>query len=414
MIPSLGSLDDSRYAWIVVAASFLMMVLGNGVLFLLVVSMKDIATSFDWPRSIPSLAYSLQFIGGGLGGIVMGWWLDKAGMGKPAMIGAVMVGIGAMLTSIVETAWQFCLVYGVVIGLFGHASLFAPLVANATRWFVRRRGIAVGLVTSGQSVAGALWPPVFEYGLGTLGWRDTYLVYGIASILVMVPLALLFRRSPGGRASRRNGGRGVPDERVPGLAMSPRTLMALLCTAIVGCCVAMSLPLAHIKSHATDVGIAPMEAATVLSVLLAASFVSRALICGLMIEWIGALKTLFVFSFLQAATLGLLPFLEGAGALMVTAAIFGLGFGGIAPAYPVIIREFLPEHWAGRCMGIVVLFGTFGMAIGGWIGGFGFDLTQSYHAPFLLGVAFNAVNLAVIGYLVSATRPPMPVPAPAV
>lgn len=413
MIRFLGSLDDRRYAWIVVAASFLMLVLGNGALFLLVVSMKDIAASFGWPRTVPSLAFSLLFMGGGLGGILMGWWLDKAGMGKPALVGAVMVGAGAMLTSIVESAWQFYLVYGVVIGLFGQAALYVPLVANTTRWFVRKRGIAVGLVTSGQSVAGTIWPPIFELGLGSMGWRDTYLVYGLASIAVMVPLSLLFRRPPGSRAvAGIPTQRALPD-RLPDLNMSPRTLLTLLCVAIVGCCVSMSLPIAHIKSHATDIGIAPMQAASVLSVLLAASFISRALVSGLMIEWIGALRTLFLFSLIQTTTLGVLPFLDGLGTLMITAAIFGIGFGGIAPTYPVIIRDFFPEHRAGRNTGIVVLFGTFGMAIGGWIGGIGFDLTQGYHAPFLIGVAFNAANLAVVGYLISATRPPSLVPVSA-
>ncbi len=405
-----GRLSDSRYAWIVVAASFLMLVLGNGALFLLVVSMKDIAASFGWPRSVPSLAYSLQFIGGGVGGIVMGWWLDRAGMGWPALVGAIMIGTGAVLVSMVASAWEFYLVYGLVIGLLGQAALYVPLVANATRWFVRRRGIAVGLVTSGQSVAGTLWPPLFEYGLATWGWRDTYLLYGLASMAVMVPLSFLLRRSPRPLAASGTSAKAIMPGPQPA---DPRTVMVLLCIAIVGCCVSMSLPIAHIKSHATDVGIAPMEAASILSTLLAASFVSRAVVCGLMIEWIGALKTLFVFSFIQTATLGLLPFLEGSASLMIMAALFGFGFGGIAPTYPVIIRETLPEQWTGRCTGIVVLFGTFGMAIGGWFGGIGFDVTGSYHAPFLAGVAFNAANLVVIGYLIATLRPSPPVLAPA-
>ena len=412
MIRYLGRLSDSRYAWIVVAASFLMLVLGNGALFLLVVSMKDIAASFGWPRSVPSLAYSLLFIGGGVGGIVMGWWLDRAGMGWPALVGAVMIGTGAVLVSMVADEWEFYLVYGLVIGLLGQAALYVPLVANATRWFVRRRGIAVGLVTSGQSVAGALWPPLFEYGLATWGWRDTYLVYGVASMAVMVPLSFLLRRSPRPLAPSGTSAEAMAPGHGPS-PVGPRAVMVLLCIAIVGCCVSMSLPIAHIKSHATDVGVAPMEAASILSALLAASFVSRALVCGLMIEWIGALKTLFVFSFIQTATLGLLPFLEGSASLMMTAAIFGVGFGGIAPTYPVVIRETLPEQWTGRCTGIVVLFGTFGMAIGGWLGGIGFDATGTYHAPFLAGVAFNAVNLVVIGWLIAALRPPPPVMAPA-
>ena len=408
MIGRIRSLDDRQYAWVVVAVSFLMMAIGNGALFLLVVAMKDIAASFGWPRTIPSTAFALLFVGGGLGGIVMGWWLDKAGMGRPAMIGALMIGIGAMLISVVENAWQFFLVYGLVIGpLFGHAAMFTPLVANTTRWFVRKRGIAVGLVTSGQSVAGVVWPPVFEYGLATVGWRDCYLLFGLFGLATMVPLSLMLRRRPGSRGhdSRAASPQDIPDE-APILQIEPRTLMALLCAAIFCCCVSMSLPLGHIRSYATDVGIAPMQAATVLSILLAASFVSRALVSGLLIERIGALRTLFLFSLIQAAAVGLLPFLDGFAVLAVTAAVFGFGYGGIGPAYPVIVRDFLPERWAGRCTGIVILFGTFGMAFGGWVGGAGFDLTGGYGAPFLLGVAFNAVNLAIVAWLISATARP--------
>ena len=104
-----------------------------------------------------------------------------------------MIGAGAILVSIVDSAWQFLTVYGLVIGLFGNAALFSPLVANVTRWFARYRGVAVGLVTAGQSVAGAAWPPLFEYGLGAIGWRDTYLVYGLFGVAAMTPLSFLLR-----------------------------------------------------------------------------------------------------------------------------------------------------------------------------------------------------------------------------
>ncbi len=409
MIRRLRSLDDRRYAWVVVAASFLMLVIGNGALFLLVVAMKDIAASFDWPRTVPSTAYSLQFIGGGLGGVAMGWWLDRTGMGRPALVGALMIGAGAILVSIVDSAWQFLTVYGLVIGLFGNAALFSPLVANVTRWFARYRGVAVGLVTAGQSVAGAAWPPLFEYGLGAIGWRDTYLVYGLFGVAAMTPLSFLLRRPPPPpRPAPGASGAAVVGLNVSLPRLRPGALMALLCAAIFGCCVAMSLPLAHLKSHATDIGIAPMQAATVLSVLLAGSFLARAVASGLMIEWIGGLRTLFLFSLLQAATLGLLPFAEGLGTVLALAAAFGFGYGGIAPAYPVIVREFLSERWAGRGLGVVILFGTFGMAAGGWIGGVGFDTTGGYRWPFLIGVAFNAVNLGVVAYLIGAARGPAP------
>ena len=251
---------------------------------------------------------------------------------------------------------------------------------------------------------------MFEYGLGTIGWRDTYLVYGLFGIAAMTPLALLLRRPPPPPGPT---GAAAADRAAPVSRIRPGTLMALLCAAIFGCCVAMSLPLAHLKSHVTDIGIAPMHAAVALSVLLAGSFVARAIASGLTIEWIGGLRTLFLFSSLQAATLGLLPVVEDFGTILVLAAVFGFGYGGIAPAYPVIVREFLPERWAGRCLGVVILFGTFGMAAGGWIGGVGFDATGGYLRPFLVGVAFNVVNLAIVAFLIGATRGSAPVLAAA-
>ena len=405
MSPAFRDRIDRTYALVVVAASLLMLLVANGAMFLLIVAMKDMAASFDWPRSVPSTAYSLQFVGGGLGGIVMGWWLDRAGMGKPALLGAFTIGTGAVLVGLVSSPLELWAVYGIVIGLVGNACMFSPLVTNVTLWFDRHRGLAVGLVTSGQSLAGFLWPPVFELGLGSVGWRGTYLLYGAFALVTMVPMALLLRRRPGPRPRRATGAGGAGVERdAPVLHMRPNTLLALLCCAIVGCCVAMSLPLAHLKSHATDIGIAPMEAATVLSVLLGGSFVARAIVAGPLIGRIGALRTLFAFSSLQAVTLLLLPLLDGLAAIYLVAAIFGFGYGGIGPTYPIIVRDFLPERRAGRYTATIIMFGTFGMAIGGWVGGFGFDLTGAYVTAFLVGVGFNLVNLAIVGFLVGATR----------
>ena len=406
MSSSMRARIDRHYALIVAAVSLLMLFVANGAMFLLIVAMKDMAASFGWPRSVPSTAYSLQFVGGGLGGIAMGWWLDRAGMGKPALLGAVTIGSGAVLVSQISSPIELWAVYGILIGLVGSATMFAPIVTNVTRWFDRHRGTAVGIVTSGQSLAGFLWPPIFELGLGSVGWRGTYLLYGLFAIVTMVPLSFVLRRRPPLAVAPSAARRAELARRAPVMHLRPVTLLALLCSAIVGCCIAMSLPLAHLKSHATDIGIGAMEAASVLSVLLAGSFVARALVSGPLIARIGALPTLFAFSSLQAATLALLPFVEGLAALYVVAGLFGFGYGGIGPAYPVIVREFLPEARAGRYTATVIMFGTFGMAIGGWLGGFGFDLTGGYATAFLVGVGFNLVNLAIVGFLIAATRRP--------
>ena len=399
--------DPRRYRWYVLAASVLMLLMANGAMFLIIVAMVDMADSFGWPRSVPATAYSLQFIGGGLGGIVMGWWLDRAGMGKPALLGAVMMGGGAMAVSVVTTQWQLWAVFGVMIGLLGNATMFAPLMANITRWFERSRGMAVGIVASGQSLAGFLWPPIFQTGLAEIGWRQTFLYYGIVAIAVMVPLSLVLKRNPPpvdrAAAARAEAGQ---DRSATIYRLRSNTLLALLCCAIVGCCTAMSLPFGHLKSYATDIGIAPMQAATLLSVMLLASFVARAIVAGLLIGRYGALKALFAFSTLQGVMLTILPFTEGLAGFYVVAAMFGLGYGGIGPCYPVVVREYLPERRAGKYTAIVIMFGTFGMALGGWLGGLGFDLTGSYRAAFLIGTGFNIANLAIVGFLIGLTRTP--------
>ena len=397
--------DPRRYRWYVLAASVLMLLMANGAMFLIVVAMADIADSFGWPRSVPSTAYAMQFVGGGLGGIVMGWWLDRAGMGKPALLGAIMIGSGGILASMVTNRWELWAIYGGMIGLMGNATMFAPLMANITRWFDRNRGMAVGLVASGQSLAGFLWPPIFEIGLVEIGWRATFLYYGIAGIAVMVPLSLVLRRQPPPidrqAEAREHASR---DHSATIYRLKPNSLLALLCCAIVGCCIAMSLPLAHLKVHATDIGIAPIEAATLLSVMLLASFVARALVAGLLIGRYGSLKALFIFSTIQVVMLTILPFTQGLMGLYVVAALFGFGYGGIGPCYPVVVRDYLPERRAGRYTAIVIMFGTFGMALGGWLGGFGFDLTGNYTAAFLAGSGFNVANLLIIGFLIGLTR----------
>ena len=335
-------------------------------------------------------------------------------MGKPAMLGAIMIGLGSIVAGMVTSQWELWATYGIMIGLLGNATMFAPLMANITRWFDHNRGMAVGLVASGQSLAGFLWPPIFEFGLAEVGWRDTFLYYGIAGIAVMVPLSLVLRRNPppiDHLAQART--RGEHDRGAAIYRLRPNSLVALLCCAIVGCCIAMSLPLAHLKIYATDIGIAPMRAASLLSVMLLASFIARALVAGILIGRFGSLKALFIFSALQAVMLTALPFTHGLMGLYVVAALFGFGYGGIGPCYPVVVREFLPERRAGRYTAIVIMFGTFGMALGGWLGGFGFDLTGNYRAAFLAGTGFNLANLAIVGFLIGLTRTPSLRPVPA-
>ncbi len=399
-----ASTSAVRLRYAVLAASLVFMLIGTGSIYFLVVALKLITAEFDWPRAVPSTAYALQYLGGGVGGIFMGYCLDKFGMGIPALFGAVMIGLGAVATSYVTSPWELYLIYGVMMGFLGRAALFSPLTANITRWFVHNKSMAVGIVGSGQALSGALWPPVFQYFFDTIGWRKTAIWYGIFVLVTMLPMVMLLRIKPPAAEPVRPAGSPLGSDQRSLRGMSPLRMQIMLSFASIGCCVAMSLPLAHIVSHVSDLGYEGSQGATVLSVMLACAAFSSFFGVGFLGGRFGGLKAIFIFSTAQAVFLAAFAFVDSLTAVYLTAVLFGLGYGGILPCYPVIIREYLPAAEVGRRTGVVILFAGGGMALGSWLGGTMFDLTGSYNAAFLIGSAFNLANLTIIATLIYETR----------
>ncbi len=390
-------LIDSRAAWAIAAAQVGLITMAMGSSYLLWVGLKPIALDFDWPREVPSLANALQMIGTGLGGIVMGRWFDRAGLLGPLVAGTLGVGGGAILTGFVTSAWQLHAVNFLLVGFIGNGAMFAPLLTNTTRWFERRRGLAVAVVASGQGLAGAIWPPLFRYGIDTIGWRDTYLIYGLLSLAVMVPLVA--RRAPAISAQQLLG--ALPGATVAGL---PRYMPhALLCAGILTCCVAMAVPLVHIVAHVSDLGMDPARGAELLAFILALSFFSRIAI-GVLADKAGAFVSLLVGSALQAAGLALFAFADGLGGLFLAALLFGAGFGGLIPCYTVAARALYRPEDVGWRIGVIYFAGSIGMAVGGWMAGVVFDLYGGYAVAFELALAFNLANLLVLGMLAGAVR----------
>ncbi|MSO93704.1 MAG: MFS transporter [Rhodospirillales bacterium] len=406
-----------RYRFLVLLASFLLMMMGAGTTYLLVVTLKSIAQDFGWPRTIPSLAYSAQLIGSGMGGMLMGYWLDRAGMGWPALVGAICFGLGAIWVSFIDDYWQLYLAYGFAIGLLGQGSLLAPLTANIMRWFDHRRGLAAGVVVSGQSLAGVLWPPTFRHFSESVGWRSTYFWFGVFALCLMVPVSLVMQRRPPAPApapakpapAAASSGPAVADaQRRP---MSPNLFQVVLSAAAFCCCVAMAVPAVHLIAHATDLGHSTVRAAELLSVALAMSLFTRLALLDFLTRKIGGLATLFVCSAAQSVALVGLAFVDSLTALYLVALFFGLGYGGIIPCYPVIVREHLPAREIGMRTGAVLLFATTGMAVGGAFGGLIFDVTRHYATAFLIGAAFNAANLAIVAILIRRMSGPWPLSA---
>ena len=371
-----------------------------------IVALPAVQAEFSVARSAASLPYTMTMICFGVGGILMGRLSDRVGIVTPVVGGALSLGLGYAAASQATSLWQFALAQGLLVGIAGSAT-FAPLIADTSLWFTRRRGIAVSIIASGSYVAGTVWPPIVQHLIEGVGWRRAYLAVGAFCVLSMLPLALALRR-PSPRLLASAGTPQLAALSSRPLGMSPASLQTLLIIAGLSCCVAMSMPQVHIVAYCADLGHGAARGAEMLSLMLGFGVVSR-LLSGWICDRIGGRATLLLGSSLQALALVLfLPF-QGLVSLYVLSALFGLVQGGIVPAYAVIVREFFPPGEAGVRVGTVLMATVFGMALGGWLSGVIFDLTGSYQAAFVNGIAWNLLNVGIaVGLL---RRPATPLTA---
>ncbi len=392
---------ESTYAWLRLAASLALMTIGGAGMYGMAVALAPVQAEFGASRGFASLPYTLTMLGFGIGGILMGRLADRFGVVAPVIVGAFGLGGGFILAGSAPNLVVFSLAHGLLIGLLGCSTTFAPLVADTSLWFSRRRGIAVAIVASGNYAAGAVWPPVLQYFFDTIGWRNTYMGVGVFCTATMLLLALALRRRPpvleGFSEIRAIAGNAAR------LGLSPNALMVLLVIAGVACCVAMSMPQVHIVAYCGDLGYGAARGAEMLSLMLGFGIISR-LASGWICDRIGGLRTLLLGSFLQGvALLMFLPF-DGLVSLYVVSAMFGLFQGGIVPSYAIIVREYFPLREVGVRTGIVLMATLFGMALGGWMSGAIFDMTGSYRAAFMNGIAWNLLNLTIASWLLMRGR----------
>ncbi|NVO04970.1 MAG: MFS transporter [Rhodoferax sp.] len=398
---------ESAYAWLRLLVSLALMTIGGSGMYGITVVLPRIQQEFGVGRSDASLPYALTLVGFGLGGILMGRLADRFGVMLPVLLGGVCLGSGFLMAGAAQSLWQFNLAQGLLIGLLGTSATFAPLVADTSQWFTRRRGIALAICMSGNYVAGAIWPPVTQHLVELWGWRAAYTAIGTFCFASILPLAwVLKRRAPlllqtPTSAATGSAPRVAVSERPLGL--NPNLLTGLLSVAGLSCCVAMSMPQVHIVAYCTDLGFGATQGAQMLSLMLGAGIVSR-LVSGWISDHLGGLRTLLIGALLQLLALTLfLPF-KGLVPLYVISGLFGLFQGGIVPCYALIVREYFTPQQAGARVGTVLMATLFGMALGGWMSGAIFDWTGSYRAAFLNGIGFNLLNVAVVVFLLRRAR----------
>ena len=396
--PADPSVIDSRQAAWRLVITLGLVVLGNSSMYVVSVVLPAVQAEFGIGRADASLPYTLMMVCLGIGGIWTGRLADRHGLMPVLCVGAVAVCGGFVWAGLSGSIWGFGLAHG-LMGLIGSSATFAPLMADTALWWNRRRGIAVAICASGNYIAGALWPPIVQHGIETIGWRSTYMLLGMVCGLGMMALALRMRqRAPMVSLAPAGAATAAPVDRSRPFGLPPAHAQLLLCMAGVACCVAMAMPQVHIVAYCTDLGFGAARGAEMLSRMLACGIVSR-LVSGVICDRIGGIRTLLLGSALQGVALVLfLPF-DGLVPLYVISAMFGLFQGGIVPSYAIIVREYFAPQEAGARVGAVIMATLLGMALGGWMSGWIFDVTGSYQAAFINGMAWNLLNLSIVGWL---------------
>ncbi len=397
---------DSSYSWLRLGLSLVLSTVAGIGLWSFVVALPVIQADFGAMRADASLPYTFLTFGFAVGGVFMGKIADRYGITVPATIGAFLLGIGYVACSYSVSLWQLALAHGFLIG-FGSSTTFAPLIADISHWFLRRRGIAVAICACGNYLAGTIWSPVVQHFIELYGWRSTHFGIGIFCVLAMVPLAFMLRRRPSRQTAAANEQTMVTQGT---MGVSPRTLQAILVLAGLTCCLAMSMPQVHIVAYCGDLGYGVARGAEMLSIMLSFGIISR-IGFGIVADRIGGVPTLLISSVLQTIALLLYVGFDGLVSLYIISALFGLFQGGIVPSYAIIVREYFSPKEAGTRVGLVIMATLFGMALGGWMSGAIYDLAGSYRWAFALGAFWNVINVMIAVWLLTRPAPSRLAPA---
>ena len=388
---------DSREAWFRLIIIFVMSVVGTAGMWSVVIIMPTIQSEFQLDRAASTYPYVTTMLGYGIGNVIIGRMLDKIGIKKPIIFALTLLILSYLLSTLATNVLWLSIIQ-FFLG-FSAAAFFGPMMADISKFFYKRKGLAVSLVASGQHLCGAIWPFLIKDFLLDGEWRHAHLFIAfVCSIIIPILFFLIGNKKPN---IEMNNNTEKKEESVNSnlkLSISNRNVQTLLMFAGVFCCIAMSMPQVHIVPLCIDSGFGLAVGTEILSYMLFAAVTSRVLF-GLLSDKIGPIQTLILGSTLQAISLSMfLPF-DSQLSLYIVAVFFGLSQGGIVPIYAVIISKFLPSNEVAERVGLIIFATVIGMSLGGWLSGEIYDYTNSYKLAFLNGIFWNVINLSIMIYL---------------
>ena len=385
---------DSFYSFTRLIITLFIAIVGNAGMWAIVVIMPNLGEEFQVTRSVLSIPYTLTMLGFALGNVFLGRIVDRFGITKAIVLASLLNAFGYVFASIFDSFFALAL-FHLFIGI-GTAVSFGPLLADISLWFKKYRGIAVAITASGNYISGAIFPILLGGLISDYGWRISYFLLALSCIIIILPASFFLRRRLDKKFSDEQ--EKLASAMSTSSRFKPLTLQIILSIAGICCCVAMSMPQIHLVTMCVDLGYGSQVGAEMLSLMLLGGVISR-LISGVLVDFIGGVKTLLLGSSLQCIGLVLYYPTTEMSSLYIVSLIFGLSQGGIVPSYAIIVREYMPPQEAGARVGIVIMATVIGMAFGGWVSGVIFDATNSYQFAILNGILWNLINIFIVSSL---------------
>ena len=384
--------ENPAYRWVVLAATvpIAAMVMGqlvNG----LSVYFVPLETEFGWTRADIAMINSLGLAGLALGSILMGFAADRYGVRRIALLGVIVTGLATFSASRVSELWQLYALF-FVAGLLGGGGISGPLAALVGSWFTRGVGLAIGFVAAAQALGQGGMPFSGAFLIDSLGWRGALAAQGLATLAIGLPLGWLLRAPPGAGP----GSPALSSESPTG--MPNNLVVAWVAAGVVCCCTTMSVPLMHLVPLAQENGLQATDAGSVLFLMMVVAIAGRAFF-GHVADRIGALQTWLLTSAWQTLLVFGFTMVSSTTAFYVYAVVYGFGYAGVMTSVLVTTRNLSAPARRASSLGIVLAFGYIGHAIGGWQGGFFYDLTGAYTWSYANAVIAGFINLALVGSL---------------
>jgi MFS family permease len=396
------------YGWMVVGGAFVVLFLAYGVQYAFGVFFAALLDEFGWSRASVGGAFSLYALVYSACGVLAGLLTDRLGPRVVIALGGGFLGLGLMAMSQVTALWQLFVLYGCVAAL-GMSTAYVPSNATVVRWFVGRRGLAVGIASAGGSLGTVVMPPVAHLLVTTVGWRWAYVIFGGVILVGLNLVAVIMRRDPEALGLMPDG--GPPNALTPGGGRVARgyTVREAACTGafwilwavFAASWIPLFFPLVHLIPFARDLGVSALWAATLLSALGIAAIAGRVIMGGFS-DRIGRRGTLAAGLVLQVVACAGFSAVRTLPELYAAAVLFGFSYGTISALFPAMVSDFFGRAHSGGVMGLLFTLAGPMAAVGpvgaGWI----YDHTGSYGLAWWLAAGCNLVALGLLAF----ARPP--------